>query len=129
MSNQPTSMLTIFNDHFAEFLTDICNIFPDNVKILSAKNALTAIRKANPKILVNIWIKYVATPYKTQIDNGDIGFFLEKDYVKEFENHGHVSNILNYINMIRDPIGEMGPHNQEKTMKYIQNLCKISMMV
>ena len=129
MSNQPTSMLTIFNDHFAEFLTDICNIFPDNVKILRAKNALTAIRKANPKILVNIWIKYVATPYKTQIDNGDIGFFLEKDYAKEFENHGHVGNILNYINIIRDPIGEMGLNNQEKTMKYIQNLCKISMMV
>ena len=129
MSNQPTSMLTIFNDHFAEFLTDICNIFPDNVKILSAKNALIAIRKANPKILVNIWIKYVATPYKTQIDNGDIGFFLEKDYAKEFENHGHVGNILNYINIIRDPIGEMGHNNQAKTMKYIQNLCKLSMMV
>jgi hypothetical protein len=129
MSNQPTSMLTIFNDHFAEFLTDICNIFPDNVKILSAKNALIAIRKANPKILVNIWIKYVATPYKTQIDNGDISFFLEKDYAKEFENHGHVGNILNYINIIRDPIGEMGSNNQAKTMKYIQNLCKLSMMI
>ena len=56
MSSQPTSMLTIFNDHFIEFITDICNIFPDNVKILTAKNALIAIRKANPKILPFIWI-------------------------------------------------------------------------
>jgi hypothetical protein len=129
MSSQPTSMLTIFNDHFIEFITDICNIFPDNVKILTAKNALIAIRKANPKILPFIWSKYISTPYKAQIDEGDITFFLNKDYAKEFENHGHVKNILDYINMIRDPIGEMGAENQKKTMKYIQNLCKISDMI
>jgi hypothetical protein len=129
MSSQPTSMITIFNDHFIEFISDICNIFPDNIKILTAKNALIAIRKANPKIMPYIWDKYISTPYKTKIDEGDISFFLEKDYAKEFENHGHVNNILEYINMIRDPIGEMGAENQKKTMKYIQNLCKISDLI
>jgi hypothetical protein len=122
-------MLTIFNDHFVEFISDICNIFPDNVKILTAKNALIAVRKANPKIMPYIWDKYISKPYKTKIDEGDITFFLTKDYAKEFENHGHVKNILGYINMIRDPIGEMGAENQKKTMKYIQNLCKISDLI
>ena len=132
MSSQPPTILTIltiFNNHFIEFVTDICNVFPDNVKILTAKNALVAIRKANPKVLVKIWIKYVATPYKTQIEKGDLSFFIDKDYAKEFENHGHVNNILEYINIIREPIKEMSAGNKEKTMKYIQNLCKISVMV
>ena len=129
MSSQPPTILTIFNNHFIEFVTDICNIFPDNVKILSAKNALVAIRKANPKVLVKIWVKYVAKPYKNQIENGDLSFFIDKDYAKEFENHGHVNNILEYINIIREPIKEMSTGNKEKTMKYIQNLCKISVMV
>ena len=129
MSSSSTSMLTIFNDHFNEFITDIYNIFPNNVNILSAKNALIAIRKANPKIMSYIWSKYIAKPYKTQIDAGDITFFLNKDYAKEFENHGHVKNILGYINIIREPIGEMGESNQQKTMKYIQNLFKLSEMI
>ena len=129
MSSQQSSILTIFNNHFIEFVADICAIFPDNVKILSAKNALIAIRKANPKILVKIWVKYVANPYKSQIEDGDISFFIEKDYGKEFANHDHVNNILEYINMIREPIKEMSASNKAKTMKYIQNLCKIAEIV
>lgn len=124
-----SNILTIFNDHFIEFVSDICNIFPDNVKILSAKNALIAIRKANPKMLVKIWTKYVCEPYKVQIEKGDISFFVEKDYSKEFENHGHANNIMEYINMIREPVKEMSVGNKAKTMKYIQNLCKIAALV
>jgi hypothetical protein len=126
MSSQSSNILTIFNDHFIEFVSDICDIFPDNVKILSAKNALITIRKANPKILVKIWTKYVCEPYKSQIEKGDISFFVDKDYSKEFENHGHANNIMEYINMIREPVKEMGASNKVKTMKYIQNLCKIA---
>jgi hypothetical protein len=99
------------------------------VKILSAKNALITIRKANPKILVKIWTKYVCEPYKSQIEKGDISFFVDKDYSKEFENHGYANNIMEYINMIREPVKEMGASNKVKTMKYIQNLCKIAELV
>ena len=78
-----TNLLTVFNDHFAEFVSDIQSVFPDDPDILTAKNSLLAIRKANPKLLVKIWIKYVYSPYKGQIDNGDINFFLTKDYASD----------------------------------------------
>ena len=80
-------------------------------------------------MLVKIWSKYVCEPYKAQIEKGDISFFVEKDYSKEFENHGHANNIMEYINMIREPIKEMSVSNKGKTMKYIQNLCKIASLV
>ena len=41
------NITTIFNDHFSEFINDICNVFPENVKILAAKNALATIRYKN----------------------------------------------------------------------------------
>jgi len=50
MSNPNNNMLTIFNDHFVEFITDIHNVFPEDPDILAAKNSLIAIRKANPKL-------------------------------------------------------------------------------
>lgn len=126
MSSQHSSLLTIFNDHFGEFISDIYSVFPDNVNILTAKNSFIAIRKANPRITLFIWNKYISKPYRTQIDNGDISFFVEKDYSKDFENHGYGDYIMENINMLRDPVNQMSVENKAKTMKYIQNLCKIA---
>jgi hypothetical protein len=126
MFTKPQNITSIFNDHFTEFINDISNVFPDNVKIMTAKNALSAIRRANPKMIIKIWIEYVATPYKTQIEKGDISFFLENDYVKDLGDYVSSDNIMEYIQMLREPIQNMGENNQAKAMKYIQNLSKIS---
>ena len=75
-----SNILTAFNDHFLEFLNDVQSVFPHDADILTAKNALTAIRKANPKMIVKIWKAYIADKYREQIEAGDIAFFLTKDY-------------------------------------------------
>ena len=129
MSTKNSNIATIFNDHFTEFINDISNVFPNNVKIVSAKNSLSTIRRANPKMLIKIWINYIAIPYKTQIENGDISFFLEKDYTVDVGGYAQSDNIMEYINMLREPIQTMGQENQRKAMKYIQNLSKISALL
>ena len=129
MSTKNPNIATIFNDHFTEFINDISNVFPNNVKIVSAKNSLSTIRRANPKMLIKIWINYIAIPYKTQIENGDISFFLEKDYTVDVGGYAQSDNIMEYINMLREPIQTMGLENQRKAMKYIQNLSKISALL
>jgi hypothetical protein len=129
MTTKNSNIATIFNDHFTEFINDISNVFPNNVKIVSAKNSLSTIRRANPKMLIKIWINYIAIPYKTQIENGDISFFLEKDYTVDLGNNAQSDNIMEYINMLREPIQTMGLENQRKAMKYIQNLSKISALL
>ena len=129
MSNPNNNMLTIFNDHFVEFITDIHNVFPEDPDILTAKNSLIAIRKANPKLIVKIWIKYVATPYQDRIMAGDINFFIEKDYSNDLTKSNNPDQIMESIDRLRNPVKLMNPDNQQKTMKYIQNLCKIAFMV
>ena len=121
-----TNITIIFNNHFNDFINDICEVFPDNVRILAAKNARATIRHANPKMIIKIWINYVATPYKSQIERGDISFFLNNDYTTDFGDYVQSDNIMEYINMLRDPIRNMGQENQTKAMKYIQNLSKIA---
>jgi hypothetical protein len=129
MSASNTNLLTIFNDHFVEFLTDIHNVFPDDTDILTAKNSLIAIRKANPKLIVRIWIKYVANPYQERILAGDVNFFIEKDYTKDLTRSAHADQIMDCIDRLRNPVKQMSHDNQAKTMKYIQNLCKLAYMV
>jgi len=123
------NFVSIFNDHFSEFVSDIQSVFPDDPDILTAKNALLAIRKANPKLLVKIWIKYVVTPYKEQIDSGDINFFVTKDYSSDLARNDNADKIMESIDRLRNPIKLMSSENQAKTMKYIQNLSKLAIMV
>jgi hypothetical protein len=124
-----TNLVTVFNDHFSEFVNDVQSVFPDDADILTAKNALLAIRKANPKLLVRIWIKYVYTPYKQQIEAGDINFFLTKDYSADLARNDNADKIMESIDRLRKPVKDMSPENQAKTMKYIQNLSKLATLV
>lgn len=124
-----TNLVSVFNDHFAEFVSDVQSVFPDDPDILTAKNALTAIRKANPKLLVRIWMKYVVRPYKQQIDSGDINFFITKDYSNDLAINDNADKIMESIDRLRNPIKQMSVENQAKTMKYIQNLSKLALMI
>jgi hypothetical protein len=124
-----TNLVTVFNDHFSEFVNDVHSVFPDDVDILTAKNALLAIRKANPKLLVKIWVKYVYIPYKNQIDAGDINFFITKDYSSDLVKNDNADKIMESIDRLRNPVKSMSPENQAKTMQYIQNLSKLSLII
>ena len=121
-------LLTAFNDHFMEFVNDIINVFPEDVDLLTAKNSFVLIRKANPKMIIKIWDKFVIEKYKSDIDNGDIGFFINKDYSDDLTNAENSDKIMDAINRLRNPIKNMKEHDQVKVMKYIQNLKKISIM-
>lgn len=121
-----SNILTAFNDHFCDFLNDIQSVFPEDVDILTAKNALTAIRKANPKMIVKIWRAFIAEKYRDKILDGDITFFIDKDYGSDISTAQNSDKIMESINRLREPIRNMGPDNQSKVMKYIQNLTKLS---
>lgn len=122
------NILTAFNDHFLDFLNDVQNVFPTDPDILAAKNALTMIRKANPKMIVKIWKTFIADKYRDQIEANDISFFLSKDYSSDVAASNNSDKIMESINRLREPIRNMGPDNQAKVMKYIQNLTKLADM-
>lgn len=123
-----SSILTAFNDHFMAFLNDIQSVFPEDSDILTAKNGLIAIRKANPKMIVKIWKTFIADKYKTEIASGDISFFINKDYSEDVVNSNGSDKIMEAINRLRQPVKNMSYENQAKSMKYIQNLTKLSVL-
>jgi hypothetical protein len=126
MATQSSTILTAFNDHFMEFVNDIISVFPDDPDILSAKNSFTLIRKANPKMIIKIWHKYVVEKYEEVIDSGDISFFITKDYKDDLTNAENSEKITEAIDRLRNPVKLMMPEDQQKVMKYIQNLKKLS---
>ena len=126
--NQAQTLQKAFNDHFDEFMDDIVNIFPDDIDIRSSRNTIKMLRKANPKLLIQIWNTYVSSKYSTQIESGDISFFMDNDYTEDVGNMENSAQIMTSIDRLRNPIKAMSKENQDKTMKYIQNLKKIGDM-
>ena len=121
-----SNILTAFNDHFVEFVSDVHSVFPDDTDVLAAKNALLAIRKANPKMIIKIWNVFIVGKYKSEIESGNLDFFMNKDYSNDVASVDNSSKIVESIDRLRGPIKLMGKDNQEKTMKYIQNLTKLA---
>ena len=128
MATQSSIILTTFNDHFIEFVNDIINVFPEDTDILEAKNSFLLIRKANPKMIIKIWNKFVVDKYKDAIDNDDISFFINKDYSTDLNNAENSDKIMDAINRLRNPVKLMELQDQKKVMKYIQNLTKLSIL-
>lgn len=122
------NILTAFNDHFIEFVNDVHCVFPDDADILATKNALTAIRKANPKMIVKIWNTFIVSKYKSEITAGNIEFFVNKDYSNDISATTNSDKIMECIDRLREPIKNMSIENQAKVMKYIQNLTKLAQL-
>lgn len=122
------SVLKAFVEHFMEFVDDIQHIFPNDRDIKVARNSIEAIRKINPRKIMEFWKTYITQPYQERIERGDITFFLEKEYGEDIQGSQNGDTILQAIERLREPIRQMGEANQAKSMKYIQNLTKLSMM-
>jgi hypothetical protein len=121
-----SNILTAFNDHFVEFINDVHNVFPEDTDILTAKNALLAVRKANPKMIVKIWNAFIVGKYKGEIESGNLDFFINKDYSNDVSTAANSDKIMDSIDRFRTPIKNMSQDNQNKVMKYIQNLTKLA---
>jgi len=123
-----SQILKTFNDHFIEFVSDVQSVFPENVDLLTAKNAFLAIRKANPRIIVKIFKAQVADPYQKEIDAGNLSFFIVKDYANDLVEADNSKQIMDAIDGLRNPVKQMDAENQAKVMKYLQNLKKLAII-
>jgi len=127
MSNK-SSILKAFNEHFTEFLNDVQTVFPTDPDILAAKNSLSLLRKANPKLFIVSWISYVVGKYQGIIEEGNIDFFIYKDYSEDLLDNENQRHIIEGIDRLRKPISTLSKENQQKVMKYLQNLNKLALL-
>lgn len=119
-----SSILKGFNNHLSEFFDDIIRVFPDDLEIKKAYISLNNLKKINPKIIISVWKKNISDIYSDQIDNGNIEYFLNKNYSSDFEYDDNIE-ILKKIEEMKNSIKFMSDDNKNKTIKYLQNLNKL----
>jgi hypothetical protein len=132
MSSQPLDssdkslLLNAFNTQLTEFIEDIELVFNEDNSVKRAKSGLLMIKKVNPTLTIRIWYNYICSKYESEINNDNIDFFLEKDYKKDLVYMNQSDDIISSIDKLRDPIKNMSKENQEKSFRYVKNLCILS---
>tara|TARA_Y100001936_G_C15943739_1_gene596201 strand:- start:638 stop:1015 length:378 start_codon:yes stop_codon:yes gene_type:complete len=117
-----SSLLKAFNNHLLEFIEDVIRIFPENLDIKTGKTFIEGIKRVNPKKIITYWRDNILNLYEAEISNGDITFFINKDYKNDIGTEEHSLKVLEDIRkLVKDTTLE----NKNKAMKYIQNLTKI----
>jgi hypothetical protein len=119
-------LMRSFNTHFLELINDILLIFPTNQDIKHSLNSFQIITRVSPSTIIKIWYSNIYIPYHSMIDLGDITFFFEKNYTEDLSKTSNAKEIMLIIDRIREPIKSMTATNKQHTVKYLQNLTKLS---
>ena len=120
-----SQILKGFNDHFVEFVEDVERVFPDDNDISTVKESFIQMRKANPRLVIKAFNEYFLNKYRREIESGNIDFFIKKDYNTDLSVVGDSDYILKKIDVLRNPVKNMNQEDQNKVIKYIQNLSKL----
>jgi hypothetical protein len=120
-------VLETFNKHFNEFLDDVCQVFPENGDIPLMKKAISILNMMSKKHLISTFKSSIVDPYSKEIKNGDISFFINKDYKSDLENGGFSTSnmIIDKIEQLKLLVKEMREVDQQKSLQYIQNLTEL----
>ena len=121
-----STLLKTFNTQFFSFLDDIMTIYPENKEIAKGKKSFEMIKMASPSIFIKIWYSHVYNIYKSEIDSGNVDYFIEKDYSGDLVEITNANEVIQIIEIIKDPIRSMDKKNKEHTSKYLQVLSKLS---
>jgi hypothetical protein len=121
-----SAILKGFNNQFEEFLEDVVILFPENKDVKTAQTGLMMLRKANPKMVIGVWYRYVCEKYEEEIEKENIEYFLQKDYSEDLKKNPNASQVLEGIDKIRQPLRELDESNKKKTIQYLKNLNQLS---
>ena len=120
------SILKVFISQLLEFLNDLILLFPNDINLKTSKKAVLTLQKINPKSLLVNWKYYVTDKYKKQIYEGDVDFFIKKDYEGELDDVEDKGAAMEAIEQLRPALLRIGDKNKQKASKYLINLTKLS---
>jgi hypothetical protein len=128
MENSMTKnqVVEAFNKHFMEFIVDIERVFPNDTDIVSTRKNISKSMLLMSKSIIRMYHECFVMHYSNEINNGDLNFFVEKDYRANNTIPINNDDVFEKIDSLREPIKNMSQENKDKIIKYLQNLKQLS---
>ena len=116
------TLTKLFNTQLSELMGLLVSYFPDNADVVASQTAMNALKRTNPRILLSIWTEHIFAKYAVQISEGNLDFFINKDYRDELTDVKDVELILDSIDRLRPSFKELSGQNLKDVITYLQNL-------
>ena len=84
-NNHNPIILKAFNNQLSEFLDDLLAILPGEKDLMVLSTFMKTIIMGKPRKIIEVWNKYITIKYKDEILNGQIEYFLNKDYREDLQ--------------------------------------------
>lgn len=129
MSGDDALLIRAFCSQFKELCADLVRVFPQDVDIRTATGILLQLCNSNPRLLLRIFRENIAVPYGATIAEGNLAFFLEKDYKSDIAGlkFANTEYILQKIDVLRRPLATLDSSSKQSVIEYFQNLSKLSL--
>jgi hypothetical protein len=123
-------VLSTFLQQLDECLEDIIVLYPNQTakdsRFLKCKMYFDAVRKTNPRLMIQVWKTRVNEKFRAQIDAKNVNFFVEELDFKSEAPKSYTDEVETALDDLRWTIRQMSETNIEKCMHYVQNLCKLA---
>ena len=130
MSKQEkTSWFKLFNSTYFELLKMMKDNSDKNKDFLRFYKQNLFLKRANIKLFIRTWYTNITCFYMEPILNGNIQFFLEKDYSAEINENKDFSNsysIESYVQYFKEIYNTLKQEDVDAFVEKVQELTKLS---
>ena len=116
------SIIDDFNNLLLDLVRNIADICPSSIIGANVKDIERELKNdANRNKFIDIFVAKVLQ-YKSEIDNGDENFFLNKTYENEFGSNGMLSRVFEFKSIWT----KLNNTNKALVKQYMQLLCELA---
>ncbi len=130
MSKQEkTSWFKLFNSTYFELLKMMKDNSDKNKDFLRFYKQNLFLKRANIKLFIRTWYTNITCFYMEPILNGNIQFFLDKDYSAEINENKEFSNsysIESYVQYFKEIYNTLKQEDVDAFVEKVQELTKLS---
>jgi hypothetical protein len=125
-------ILKTFKNEFSEYFKFIKKNFKfEKSEIRYMENIINLFVKFNSVKLIQIWFTYFSIPYGNSILEGNLKYFIDKDYnseIKLFEQEENLNYLLTVIEKTKKELLALDESLKKECVNHLQNLTKLSIM-
>lgn len=118
--------LELFNIKLREFVNDLIVVFPNDSDLYSFKTSLNMIGLVNERQMIDLFVRFVHSAYRSQILSRDETFFLAHNYADELNSMSDQNVTEQLIQKIKSYWSDMSADNREIVWKYFEVLIKLT---
>lgn len=131
MNNKPFILKT-FKTQFTDYFKFIKKNFTfEKSEIRYMENIINLFVKYNSTKLIQIWFTYFSVPYGNCILEGNLNYFINKDYnndIKLFEQEENLNYLITVIEKTKKELMALDDTLKKECVHNLQNLTKLSIM-